>query len=42
VLDDEARDVTLFRVPYAVDKAQAQILAAGLPASLASRLAMGR
>ena len=42
VLDDEAREVTLFRVPYAVDKAQARILAAGLPASLASRLAMGR
>jgi diadenosine tetraphosphatase ApaH/serine/threonine PP2A family protein phosphatase len=42
VLDDEAREVTLFRVPYAVDKAQARILAAGLPASLANRLAFGR
>jgi diadenosine tetraphosphatase ApaH/serine/threonine PP2A family protein phosphatase len=42
VLDDEAREVTLFRVPYSVDKAQGRILAAGLPPSLASRLAMGR
>jgi len=42
VLDDEAREVTLYRVPYAVDRAQARILAAGLPASLANRLAVGR
>jgi diadenosine tetraphosphatase ApaH/serine/threonine PP2A family protein phosphatase len=42
VLDDEAREVTLFRLPYAVDKAQARILAAGLPPSLAARLAFGR
>jgi diadenosine tetraphosphatase ApaH/serine/threonine PP2A family protein phosphatase len=42
VLDDEARDVTLFRVPYPVDQAQEKILAAGLPASLANRLALGR
>jgi diadenosine tetraphosphatase ApaH/serine/threonine PP2A family protein phosphatase len=42
VLDDEAREVTLFRVPYAVDKAQSKILAAGLPASLANRLEFGR
>lgn len=42
VLDDEARELTLFRVRYAVDKAQARILAAGLPTSLANRLAVGR
>ena len=42
VLDDEARDVTLFRVPYPVNQAQEKILSAGLPASLASRLAVGR
>jgi len=42
VLDDEAREVTMFRVPYAIDKAQARILAAGLPPSLAARLAVGR
>ena len=42
VLDDEAREVTLFRVPYAVEKAQERIRAAGLPVSLANRLAVGR
>jgi diadenosine tetraphosphatase ApaH/serine/threonine PP2A family protein phosphatase len=42
VLDDDAREVTMFRVPYAVDKAQARILAAGLPSSLATRLGVGR
>ena len=42
VLDDEAREVRLFRVPYPVEKAQQKIIAAGLPASLANRLALGR
>jgi predicted phosphodiesterase len=42
VLDDEAREVRLFRVRYAVEKAQQKIIAAGLPASLANRLAVGR
>ena len=42
VLDDDTREVILFRLPYAVDKAQARILAAGLPPSLANRLAFGR
>jgi diadenosine tetraphosphatase ApaH/serine/threonine PP2A family protein phosphatase len=42
VLDDEARELRLYRVPYAVEKAQQRIVAAGLPASLASRLAVGR
>lgn len=42
VLDDEAREVHTFRVPYPVEKAQQRILAAGLPASLANRLALGR
>jgi predicted phosphodiesterase len=42
VLDDEAGEVVMLRVPYAVEKAQARILAAGLPASLAARLAVGR
>jgi diadenosine tetraphosphatase ApaH/serine/threonine PP2A family protein phosphatase len=42
VLDDEERDVRLFRLPYDVEKAQARIRAAGLPASLANRLAVGR
>ena len=42
VLDDETREVQLFRVRYAVHKAQQKIRAAGLPASLATRLALGR
>ena len=42
VLDDEARELSLFRVPYAVQKAQQKIIAAGLPSSLAHRLALGR
>ena len=42
VLDDETRELRLFRVPYAVQKAQQKIIAAGLPASLANRLAVGR
>jgi diadenosine tetraphosphatase ApaH/serine/threonine PP2A family protein phosphatase len=42
LFDEESRELTLVRVPYAVDKAQRRILAAGLPASLANRLALGR
>jgi diadenosine tetraphosphatase ApaH/serine/threonine PP2A family protein phosphatase len=42
VLDDEAREMRLFRVPYAVESAQQKIIAAGLPASLANRLTFGR
>src|SRR5262245_7241553 len=42
ILDDEARELHLFRVPYPVEKAQQRILAAHLPASLAHRLALGR
>jgi hypothetical protein len=42
VLDDEAREVRTFRVPYPVERAQQRILDAGLPPSLAQRLAFGR
>ena len=42
VLDDEARELRAFRVPYPVERAQQKIMAAGLPASLANRLALGR
>jgi diadenosine tetraphosphatase ApaH/serine/threonine PP2A family protein phosphatase len=42
ILDDEARELRAFRVPYPVGRAQQKILAAGLPASLANRLALGR
>ena len=40
--DSETRVLTLRRVPYAVDAAQRRILGAGLPASLANRLSVGR
>jgi diadenosine tetraphosphatase ApaH/serine/threonine PP2A family protein phosphatase len=42
ILDDEARELRTFRVRYPVENAQRKILAAGLPASLANRLALGR
>jgi diadenosine tetraphosphatase ApaH/serine/threonine PP2A family protein phosphatase len=42
VLDDEAREVRMFRVPYSIERAQERILAAGLPPSLATRLGLGR
>ena len=42
IYDAEARSMLLRRVPYPVDAAQRRILAAGLPASLANRLAIGR
>jgi predicted phosphodiesterase len=42
VLDVTTRELTLRRIVYPVNKAQERILAAGLPASLANRLALGR
>ena len=42
ILDPDARELRLYRVPYPVDEAQRKIVAAGLPASLANRLALGR
>jgi diadenosine tetraphosphatase ApaH/serine/threonine PP2A family protein phosphatase len=42
VYDDSALSLVLHRVPYPVDAAQRRILSAGLPASLANRLAVGR
>ena len=41
LLDVEARELKLRRILYPVEKAQRRILAAGLPASLANRLALG-
>ncbi|MEO7272661.1 MAG: metallophosphoesterase, partial [Vicinamibacterales bacterium] len=38
----ETTTLILRRVPYAVDAAQRRIITAGLPASLANRLAVGR
>lgn len=42
VFDSKQHMVTFFRVPYEVRAAQEKILAAGLPARLATRLAAGR
>jgi diadenosine tetraphosphatase ApaH/serine/threonine PP2A family protein phosphatase len=42
IYDAATRVLTLRRVPYAVDAAQRRILGAGLPASLANRLSVGR
>ena len=42
IYDSEARSVLLRRVAYPVEQAQRKILNAGLPASLANRLAIGR
>jgi diadenosine tetraphosphatase ApaH/serine/threonine PP2A family protein phosphatase len=42
VFDSIQRVVTFFRVPYEVRLAQEKILAAHLPARLATRLAAGR
>jgi diadenosine tetraphosphatase ApaH/serine/threonine PP2A family protein phosphatase len=42
ILDADARELRLYRVRYPVEEAQRKIIAAGLPASLASRLALGR
>jgi predicted phosphodiesterase len=42
VFDSDTRTVTIYRVPYAVYRAQQRILDAGLPRPLADRLALGR
>jgi len=42
IYDSDALSLTLKRVVYPVDAAQRRILSAGLPASLANRLAVGR
>jgi predicted phosphodiesterase len=42
VYDDEAASLTLRRVGYAIETAQRRIIDAGLPASLANRLGVGR
>jgi diadenosine tetraphosphatase ApaH/serine/threonine PP2A family protein phosphatase len=42
IYDSEALTLTLKRIVYPVDGAQRRILSAGLPASLANRLAVGR
>ncbi len=40
--DDETQTVTIYRVPYHIERTQRRILGAGLPRPLADRLALGR
>ena len=42
IYDSRGPELVLRRVHYPVDAAQRRIIAAGLPASLANRLAVGR
>jgi diadenosine tetraphosphatase ApaH/serine/threonine PP2A family protein phosphatase len=42
MFDSQTRTVTVYRVPYAIERAQRKILDAGLPRPLADRLALGR
>lgn len=42
IVDTDARAITIYRIEYAIEKAQARIVAAGLPDVLAQRLALGR
>ena len=42
VLDTDAHALTIHRIPYDMPRAQAKIIAAGLPEVLAQRLGMGR
>jgi predicted phosphodiesterase len=42
IYDSRAKTVTIYRVPYRLERAQARILDAGLPRPLADRLALGR
>ena len=42
IVDEGALFVEMFRVPYAIDEAQAKVIRAGLPEVLAQRLAVGR
>jgi len=42
IYDSKARAVTIYRVPYRLERTQERILSAGLPRPLADRLALGR
>ncbi|MCA1586279.1 MAG: metallophosphatase family protein [Acidobacteria bacterium] len=42
LVDSDRQEVTIYRVPYPVEQAQARILAEGLPEVLAHRLGLGR
>jgi len=42
MFDSETRSVSVYRVPYKLERAQRKIIEAGLPRPLADRLALGR
>jgi predicted phosphodiesterase len=42
MFDSETRSVSVYRVPYKLERAQSRIIEAGLPRPLADRLALGR
>ena len=42
IVDTDVRTATLYRIDYPIEKAQARIIAEGLPEVLAQRLALGR
>jgi diadenosine tetraphosphatase ApaH/serine/threonine PP2A family protein phosphatase len=42
LVDNESRHIEMFRVPYAIEEAQAKLIRAGLPDALAHRLSVGR
>jgi len=42
IVDTDARTATLYRVAYPIEVTQAKMEAAGLPAALIERLALGR
>ena len=42
IIDDERRQIELFRLPYPIEEAQRKIRMAGLPEVLAKRLSLGR
>jgi len=42
MVDTDRREVTIYRIDYPIDRAQAKILEEGLPEVLAQRLALGR
>jgi hypothetical protein len=42
MFDSGTRTVSVYRLPYQIERAQQKILEAGLPRPLADRLALGR
>ena len=42
IFDDDTQTVTIYRVPYRIERTQRRSSSAGLPRPLADRLALGR